>query len=204
MSRYDVDTVETQYQPGSNDKVLLNKLGITDPNEMDDVETLLLLKLYEEVFSQQQNQANTFTFAHIIKWHRQWLGNVYQWAGKIRSVRMWKGDFEFTVPLQLEKGIASFEQEFVSAFSKVRTMPQEQVVSLLAKSHVEFILLHPFREGNGRISRLLLDYLSQEAGYGLLDYSLWDEHREYYIRSIHAGFAGDYQPIERLVRDILN
>lgn len=204
MSRYDVDTVETQYQPGSNDTVLLNNLGITDPNEMDDAETLLLLKLYEEVFSQQQNQANAFTFAHIIKWHRQWLGNVYQWAGKIRSVRMWKGDFEFTAPLQLEKGIVSFEQEFVSTFSKVRTMTQEQVVSFLAKSHVEFILLHPFREGNGRISRLLLDYLSQEAGYGLLDYSLWDEHREYYIRSIHAGFAGDYQHMERLVRDILN
>lgn len=47
MSRYDVDTVETKYQPGSNDTVLQNQPGITAPNEMDDVETLLLLKLYE-------------------------------------------------------------------------------------------------------------------------------------------------------------
>lgn len=73
----------------------------------------------------------------------------------------------------------------------------------MAKSHVEFILIHPFREGNGRMSRLLMDVLATQAGFGPLDYSLWDQHKDFYFGSIQAGVTGDYQHMERLVRDIL-
>ncbi len=203
MSRYDVDIVETQYQPGSKDRVLLNKLNITDPGEMDDVEAILLVKLYEKIFSYDNSTLN-LNFQTIIEWHRQWLGNVYSWAGSIRNVRVWKNDFEFTVPLQIERQIQRFEDNFLSHQLNLSKFTKEELVSFLARSHVELILIHPFREGNGRISRLLMDYMSQEAGYGLLDYSLWDKHKEFYIRSIHAGVTGEYQHIERLIRDILD
>ncbi|NOH94009.1 MULTISPECIES: Fic/DOC family protein [Vibrio] len=203
MPKYDVDTVETQYQPGSNDQVLLNKLNITNVTEMNDVETLLLVKLYEKVFSCDVPSLNV-SFQTIIDWHRQWLGNVYPWAGSIRNVRMWKSDFEFTAPLQIERQICRFEADYLSQYSNLANLNKEELVSFLARGHVEFILLHPFREGNGRISRLLMDYTSQEAGYGLLDYSLWDKHKDFYIGSIHAGLSGDYQHMERLVRDILD
>ena len=203
MSRYDVDIVETQYKPGSKDRVLLNKLNITDPEEMDDVEAILLVKLYEKIFSYDNSTLN-LNFQTIIEWHRQWLGNVYSWAGSIRNVRVWKNDFEFTVPLQIERQIQRFEDNFLSHQLNLSKFTKEELVSFLARSHVELILIHPFREGNGRISRLLMDYMSQEAGYGLLDYSLWDKHKEFYIRSIHAGVTGEYQHIERLIRDILD
>ncbi|WP_282476499.1 Fic family protein [Vibrio sp. ABG19] len=170
---------------------------------MDDAEAFLLMKLYEKVFS---DDAPTFqlSFQTIIDWHRQWLGNVYTWAGKIRNVRMWKSDFEFAAPLQIERIIREFERDYLSQSLNIADFSKEELVSFLAQSHVEFILIHPFREGNGRISRLLMDYISVEAGYGLLDYSLWDKHKEYYICSIHAGHCGDYQHMERLVRDILD
>lgn len=73
----------------------------------------------------------------------------------------------------------------------------------MARLHVEFILIHPFREGNGRISRLLNDVLLVRAGYLPMDYQLWHKHRDYYIKAIQAGVAGDYQYIERLMRDSL-
>ncbi len=203
MSRYDVDTAETQYQPGSNDQVLLNKLNITDVGEINDVEAILLVKLYEKVFSCNDPALN-LSFQTVIDWHRQWLGNVYPWAGSIRNVRMWKSDFEFTAPLQIERQICRFEADYLSQQRSLANFTKEELVSFLARSHVEFILIHPFHEGNGRVSRLLMDYMSQEAGYGLLDYSLWDKHKEFYIRSIHAGVGGDYQHMERLVRDILD
>ncbi|WP_062570347.1 Fic/DOC family protein [Pseudoalteromonas arabiensis] len=203
MSKYDVDTAETQYQPGSNSRVLLNKLNITDVNDINEVEAILLVKLYEKTFS-YSNPTIKLSFQTIIDWHRQWLGNIYPWAGNIRNVRMSKDHFEFTAPLHIERQICIFEADYLSKQEKLENFTKEELVSFLARSHVEFILIHPFREGNGRISRLLMDYMSQEAGYGLLDYSLWDAHKEFYIRSIQAGVSRDYQHMERLISDILD
>jgi cell filamentation protein len=62
---------------------------------------------------------------------------------------------------------------------------------------------HPFREGNGRISRLLLDVMAVKAGAQPLDYSLWDEHKAFYFTAIQAGLDGDFQHVERLIRDVL-
>lgn len=68
---------------------------------------------------------------------------------------------------------------------------------------MEFILIHPFREGNDRLSRLLFIALSVQAGIGLPDYSLWHEHKAFYFRAIQAGVSGNYKPMMQLVNDIL-
>ena len=203
MTKYDVDSSETQFQPGSNDMVMLNLLDIVDPKEMDDVEVVLLTKLYEKVFEDNFPEVINFSFDNISTWHRQWLGNIYEWAGKIRSVDMGKGGFRFASPLQIGKNLDSFEKVYLSQYQNLSNFKSEPLVSFLARSHIEFILIHPFREGNGRMSRLLMDYMCHKAGLGLLDYSLWDEHKEFYIKSIQAGISCDYQHMERLVRDII-
>jgi hypothetical protein len=74
----------------------------------------------------------------------------------------------------------------------------------LPECHVEFILIHPFREGNERLSRLLCDVLSVQAGKDLLDYSLWDKHRAFYFKAIQAVLSGNYSPMMQLVSDILS
>ncbi len=66
-------------------------------------------------------------------------------------------------------------------------------------THVEFILIHPFREGNGRLSRLLADVMAVQAGHDPLDYSAWDADKPAYFSAIQAGMAGDYAPMNRLV-----
>ncbi len=86
--RYDTSAnPEGQFQPGSDEQVLLNKLGITDPTEMDDIELVLLeelqSKLLEEVRADQ-----SITVADLCEWHRHWLSSVYDWAGEFRSVNM--------------------------------------------------------------------------------------------------------------------
>ncbi|MCL1072967.1 Fic/DOC family protein [Shewanella dokdonensis] len=188
MSKYDIDSAETQYQPGSDNNVLLNKLGITNLKDMNDIESTLLTHLYEKIFSADGHVTPT-TFHTIATWHRWWLANVYDWAGKIRNVNMSKGDFLFTAPSQISKCLDRYENTFLSNYDQLPSMPHEVLVSYLAASHVEFILIHPFREGNGRISRLLMDTMSNHAGYGLLDYSLWDKHKDFYIASIQAGVS---------------
>ncbi|AQM19541.1 Fic/DOC family protein [Vibrio anguillarum] len=203
MNRYVLDSSETRFEVGSQGKVLANKLGITISDEMDDVEAILLTKLYEKIFEEGNTEFQP-TFSDIIGWHRQWLGNIYEWAGRIRNVDMGKGGFQFASPLQIGRCIELFEQNYLSKFESIPEMGKEEFVSYLARSHIEFILIHPFREGNGRISRLLMDVMCNKAGLGLLDYSLWDKHKDFYIASIQAGVAHEFQHMERLVRDTIS
>ena len=81
MSKYELNSAEERYQPGSGDLVLANKLGITDEEEMEALESGLLLMLYEQLFIEGQPPA-VLAFEHISGWHRQWLGNVCAWAGE--------------------------------------------------------------------------------------------------------------------------
>jgi cell filamentation protein len=200
--KYSVGTDEDQYEPNSNDEVLKNKLGISSVEEMDEAENILLLKLYEFIF-EPEFSIEKLTVEIIQTWHRKWLGNIYIWAGQDRTVNMGKADFEFAAAMNISGLLEKYEDTYLVSYSELANYELDELVTYLAETHVEFILIHPFREGNGRLSRLLMDVMATQAGFGPLDYSLWDEHKDFYFKSIQAGHAGDYQHIERLVRDIL-
>lgn len=202
MQKYTLNSAEVHYQPGSGDKVLVNKLEIIDEQQMDDIESGLMILLYEKLFI-DTSPPEMLTFNHIREWHRQWLGNVYEWAGKLRNANIAKDGFQFASADRIPTLITDFEKKFLSRVPVLSSLPQHVLVEYLAESHVEFILIHPFREGNGRLSRLLFDVLSMRAGKGLLDYSLWDEHKEFYFKAIQAGITGNIEPMMRLVGDIL-
>jgi cell filamentation protein len=200
MSRYDVTSREGDLQPGGEEGVLRNRLDLTSKRDIDDAEAELLDALYQSVLVQSWEN---LTFEEIRYWHRRWLGNLYDWAGDLRSVNMSKGDFHFAAAGQIPRLTKKFEQNYLQHLSELPDVSDAAVIRFMAESHVEFILIHPFREGNGRISRLLLNVMALKAGFRPLDYQLWEDNREFYFRSIQAGVAGDYQHIERLVRDVL-
>ncbi|MBE02389.1 MAG: cell filamentation protein Fic [Oceanospirillales bacterium] len=200
MSRYDVSGSEGEYQPGSGNRVLRNLIEVTDPVEMNIAETELLQDLYIQVFD---NFPEALSLHTLCEWHRLWLGNIYSWAGQYRTVDMSKPDIFFASPLQIPRLARQFEENYLTRFDGLPDMDDEALITFLAESHVEFILIHPFREGNGRISRLLLDVMAVKAGAQPLDYSLWDKNKEFYFKSIQAGRDGDYQHIRRLMQDVL-
>ncbi|MEK0205535.1 Fic family protein [Klebsiella michiganensis] len=202
MSKYELNSAEERYQPGSGDLVLANKLGITDDAEMETLESGLLLMLYERLFIEGQ-PPSVLAFEHVSGWHRQWLGNVYDWAGKLRHANLAKDGFQFAAADRIPLLLDNFDKQFLSRSAELKFLVRPELVRYLAESHVEFILIHPFREGNGRLSRLLCDVLSVVAGKGLLDYSLWDEHKAFYFKAIQAGVSGNYSPMMQLISDIL-
>lgn len=200
MSRYDITSSEGEHQPGSGNKLLRNLPGITDPEEMNRVETELLKELYLRVFNSFPEE---LSFKTLCQWHRVWLGNIYSWAGQTRTVDMSKPNIRFASPVQIPRLAQTFEDQYISRFAELPGMSDEELVTFLAEMHVEFILIHPFREGNGRISRLLLDVMAAKAGAQPLDYSLWDRHKDFYFKAIQAGRDGDYQYVAQLIRDVL-
>jgi len=198
-NRYATSGSEGQYQPGSGDQVLLNKLGVTDVLEMDNIELDLLEQLYDAVLADIECDQR-LTVADMCEWHRKWLGNVYEWAGQERSVNMGKGDFQFAAAQQIPYCLNELESKFLSRYTPCDAMGDEQLIEAIALVHVEFILVHPFREGNGRMSRLLANIMALQANKPELDFSSWDENRDNYFLSIQAGMAGSYAPMEHFVR----
>jgi len=74
--------------------------------------------------------------------------------------------------------------------------------------HVEFILIHPFRDGNGRTARIIANLMAMQAKKPPLNFASIDqtanmEGFKSYILAIHAGFSGDYKPIERIFTTII-
>lgn len=195
--RYEAGDQEA-FEPGSDGQVLRNKLGITDAGEMAEVELLLLEKLYEAVLVEALPD-RTLRVTDLKLWHRRWLGNVYDWAGEERSVNMGKGDFQFAAAAQIPRLLGIFERDCLARFTPCRDLDDAALTEAIAVAHVEFILIHPFREGNGRLSRLLADVMAVQARHDPLDYSPWDADKSAYFSAIHAGMAGDYAPMQKLV-----
>ena len=202
-NRYTVQGAQGEFQPGSNDLVLTNQLGITSVEEMNELELYLLQQLYEEVLLVQLPQ-RVVQVADLKTWHRRWLGNVYDWAGQERSVNMSKGGFMFAAAPQIPRLLADFERSCLARWTPCHGMDADPLAEAMAITHVEFILIHPFREGNGRLSRLLADVMAVQSGRGPLDYSAWNEHKAAYIQAIHQGVEMNYAPMKQLFVQALN
>ena len=200
--RYDTTgNSEGQYQPGSQELVLLNKLEIIDPMEMNDIELDLLTQLTSSVLDEIEDD-QTITSDDICEWHRRWLGNVYVWAGQYRSVNMGKDDFQFAAAHLIPKLMQEFNNKFLTVYTPCKGMDEEQLIDALANIHIEYILVHPFREGNGRLSRLLAVIMALQAGQPLLDFSYMDKNKDLYFYAVQAGLDNE-EPMKNVFRQVL-
>jgi len=200
--RYDTsDSPEGEYQPGSNGQVLVNKLGIIDKSEMDEVELELLGQLTETVLGEVEAD-QIISSDDLCEWHRRWLGNVYEWAGRYRSVNMGKSGFQFAAAHLVYGLMQKLNDNFLVIYTPCYQMNESELVEALANIHIETILVHPFREGNGRLSRLLANMMALQANYPMLDFSYMDDNREAYFSAIQAGL-GDDLPMQKLFRQVL-
>jgi cell filamentation protein len=196
-------TSEGEYQPGSNETVLVNKPGITNPEEMEMLEFNLLNELQtllfdEIVFDQQISEQD------LQNWHRRWLGSVYEWAVNYRNVNMSKGGFVFAAAHLIPKLMSDYETKYLTRFTPCNAMNREALAEALAICHVEFIIIHPFRDGNGRLGRLLVMIMALQAGLPPLDFDYIFKHKDDYIAAIHEGFAGDYEPMKSIFSAVLD
>ncbi|MFT0849156.1 Fic family protein [Achromobacter sp. F4_2707] len=203
MGRYDIFGAQGVFQAGSDDRVLANKLGITRLEDINEAEMVLLQKLYIQVLQERMPHGRIRT-QNLGSWHKLWLGNLYDWAGQYRAVNMSKDGFPFAPAAQLPRLMQVFDSDYLGRYTPCSGMRCPQLVEAIAIIHVEFILMHPFREGNGRVSRLLADVMAAQAGHDLLDYSSWEQNKAAYVAAIQKGMECDYELMKYWVRRALD
>lgn len=187
---------EDQYKPGSNDQVLRNRLHIIRKREMDVIEAELYALVLPKLMA-TFTKDHRFTAADICTIHRAWLGDVYEWAGQYRQVNISKGDFSFAMARHIPQLMQDFEKELLKEFTPCRFKTDEEIVTALAVVHTELMLIHPFREGNGRVGRLIAVLMALQAGLRGLDFTdIRGKKRNEYFAAVQSGLDKNYGPYE--------
>lgn len=195
--------VEDQFEPGSDGRVLKNLLGITTVEEMDRVEAEAL-ELTMDQLVRIYDEEHLFTALDICKIHKLWLGNIYEWAGKYRNVNISKGNFPFAAAMQIPSLMSKLEKDSLSRYTPCKGMERGALIKPLAVVHAELVLIHPFREGNGRIARILSSLMALQAGLPLLDFSTIEgEKKEAYFAAVRAVLERDYKPMGKIFEEII-
>lgn len=202
--RYDITGLtEAQFEPGSDDRVLKNLVGITDPVAMDRMEAEALVRVTDALFH-EYGQKHRFTANDIRHMHKAWFSSIYEWAGEYRQVNISKDDFSFAMAAQVPKLMHQFEDEQLTKYTPCLFTTREKVVTALAEVHTEFVLIHPFREGNGRTARLLSTLMALQAGLPILNFSSVSGSRKLdYFSAVQMGLDRNYEPMEKLFSEII-
>jgi len=204
QGRYNVShLIEAQFEPGSRGRVLKNKLGIKRKREMDRLEKKELVRTLEKTYEIYDRQ-HRFKEADIRNIHKIWLGDIYEWAGEYRQVNLSKGDFSFAASAQIPQLMKEFERGPLRKYTPCIYDSHDRVAEALAVVHTELILIHPFREGNGRIARILAILMALQAGLPPLDFSgVIGKKKQQYIEAVQAGMDRNYKPMEEFFRYVI-
>lgn len=144
--------------------ILENKLGLTSSADLARAEERISKKRASELFDCKlldSFSAGKFETFQII--HKYLLEDIYDFAGEIRTVNIAKGNFRFASVMYLQEALGNIDK-----------MPQSNIDEIVEK-YVEMNIAHPFREGNGRSTRIWLDHILKNEIGKVVDWSKVDK-----------------------------
>lgn len=157
-----LEPLEADCYPGTS--ILVNRLDIRDNNRLEEAERLITLR--KIAVWELDPTADTFDFEHYKAIHRHLFGDLYDWAGQVRTVNLSKKGTQFCPAREIEsRGKRIFDR--LKKLDYLRGMDHSSFVDELTDFYCSTNELHPFREGNGRTQRLFLSQLVRNAGYRL-------------------------------------
>ena len=169
--------------------VLENKLNITDQIELAKMEEKISKQKAKQLFDQKLvNTIEVGTFAGLAQIHKILFEDIYDFAGKIREINIAKGNFRFAPVMYLQQSL-----------DHIDSMPQTTFEEIIEK-YVEMNVAHPFREGNGRATRIWLDLMLKENISVVIDWNLVD--KESYLSSMERSVVKDIE-IKHLLKEAL-
>ena len=191
-SRYQVSAEATGVRQG----VLQNKLGLKTNKELDDAETLLLADTYQHYFELLRLGKVKFDLDLIFSIHKYFLGTLYSWAGKVRTVNISKNEMFFAPVEFIDNSLTDFDSLLRKQLADTQAV-KKVFANTLATIHNEFNVIHPFREGNGRTIRMFLDLVASNFGYDPIDWS--KRSTALYLKACIEGAKGNHEPMAKLI-----
>lgn len=189
MSRYDIADTYCY----DNSSVLKNKLGLQDQDKLDAFEAdITALRIVEFDNNPVEGQ---FDLEHLKRIHFHVFQDLYDWAGKIRTVDIWKNDSHFA-NIRMIDSAANKVFTDLSKENLFEGKDQEFVAKRLAHYLSELNVLHPFRDGNGRTQRIFISQLAQRAGYQL---NYIDLDKRVIYTAMEKAFFGDESHLSELI-----
>lgn len=169
--------------------MLENKLNITDSSELARIEEKISKQKAVEMFENGfLDKLEPGTYGSLAAIHQYLFDEIYDFAGMLRKVNLSKGNFRFTPLMYLETALKSIDK-----------MPQSNFDEIIEK-YVEMNIAHPFREGNGRSTRIWLDLMLKKEIGRVVDWSKVD--KEDYLLAMERSPVKDVE-IKFLLRDAL-
>ena len=160
--------------------ILENKLNITNQVELAKAEEKISkLKAVQLFDSGDIEKVEVGTFAGLSFIHAYLFGDIYEFAGKIRTVNIAKGNFRFAPLMYLEQSL-----DYIDA------MPQGSFDQIIEK-YVEMNIAHPFREGNGRTTRIWLDLILKKEIRQVIDWNRVDKAE--YLSAMERSVVKDVE-----------
>jgi len=169
--------------------LLENKLGIINQLELNRVEERVSKEKAKQLYdSGDIDRVEVGTFKGLSYIHNYLFEDIYEFAGKVRSQNISKGNFRFAPVMYLE-----------IALEHIDKMPQRNLDEIVAK-YVEMNIAHPFREGNGRATRIWLDLILKKELKQVVDWNLID--KEDYLSAMERSPVKDLE-IKYLISNAL-
>ena len=160
--------------------ILENKLNITDQIELAKAEERISKQKAKQLFdSGNINRVEVGTFAGLAYIHAYLFEDIYAFAGKIRDMNIAKGNFRFAPLMYLEPSLKHID-----------AMPQSTFDEITEK-YVEMNVAHPFREGNGRATRIWLDLMLKKEIQRVVDWNLVD--KDDYLDAMQRSVVKDLE-----------
>jgi cell filamentation protein len=180
-----------------------NRRGITSARQLERDESEALLAATQQAIDMTRVDQR-FAARDIRTMHHHWLGELYEWAGEYRTVNISKGAFAFAAAVRVPALMKEFERGPLRECTPCRFGTLADQASALAIVHSELILIHPFRDGNGRCARLLAMLMGLQAGLPALDFGgIRGAGKREYIAAVHSALDRHYDPMIKVFRRVI-
>lgn len=186
----------TNYTEGPEE----NLLGLTDSNAVNEIEAKGIL--LAETFILETDIQDNISTGLILFLHETAFKMLYDWAGKWRKIDVIVGKLKLPKSYNIPNLMYQFIDNVNFKISIAKSI--EDHVECIAYCHYEFVKIHPFNNGNGRLGRILMNIVALKFGYYPLElYKREGQYRKLYINALRNADEGNFSDLHKLIYEEL-